>query len=53
MREVVASGNIPALSQLTGNGGFANARLNDALGHVAFGFLGRLRIHSAGVGVLL
>ena len=38
IREVVASGNIRALSQLTGNGGFANARLNDALGHVAFGF---------------
>ena len=36
MRELVASGDLPALSQLTGSGGFANARLNDALGHVAF-----------------
>jgi hypothetical protein len=36
MRELVAAGNVPALSQLTGSGGFANPRLNDALGHVAF-----------------
>jgi hypothetical protein len=36
MRELVAAGNFPALSQLTGSGGFANPRLNDALGHVAF-----------------
>ena len=39
MREVVASGNVPALSQLTGGGGFANARLNDALGHIAFDYI--------------
>ena len=39
MRELVASGNVPALSQLTGGGGFANARLNDALGHVAFEYI--------------
>jgi hypothetical protein len=39
MRELVASDNVPALSQLTGNGGFANARLNDALGHVAFDYV--------------
>ena len=39
MRELVASGNVPALSQLTGGGGFANARLNDALGHVAFNYI--------------
>jgi hypothetical protein len=39
MRELVASGNVPALSQLTGNRGFANARLNDALGHVAFDYV--------------
>ena len=36
MRELVAAGNVPALSQLTGSGGFANARVNEALGHVAF-----------------
>ena len=39
MRELVASGNVPALSQLTGSGGFANPRLNDALGHVAFDYI--------------
>jgi hypothetical protein len=39
MRELVASGNVPALSQLTGGGGFANARLNDALGHAAFDYI--------------
>ena len=39
MRELVAAGNVPALSQLTGSGGFANARLNDALGHVAFDYI--------------
>jgi hypothetical protein len=36
MRELVASDKVPALSLLTGNGGFANARLNDAVGHAAF-----------------
>jgi hypothetical protein len=39
MREIVAAGSVPALSQLTGNGGFANPRLNDALGHVAFDYI--------------
>jgi hypothetical protein len=39
MRELVASGDVPALLQLTGSGGFANARLNDALGHVAFDYI--------------
>ena len=39
MRELVGSGTVPALSQLTGSGGFANARLNDALGHVAFEYV--------------
>lgn len=36
IRELVAAGQVPALSQLTGSGGFANPRLNDALGHAAF-----------------
>jgi hypothetical protein len=36
VRELVASGDVPALWQLTGTGGFANAHLNDALGHGAF-----------------
>jgi hypothetical protein len=40
MRELVASGKVPALSLLTGNGGFANARLNDAVGHVALDYIG-------------
>jgi len=39
MRELVASGSVPALSQLTGSGGFANVSLNDALGHVAFDYI--------------
>ena len=39
MRELVASGDLPALSQLTGDGGFKNARLNEALGHAAFDFI--------------
>jgi hypothetical protein len=39
MREVVASGDVPALSQLSGDGGFANARVNYALGHVAFDYI--------------
>ena len=39
MRELVASGKVPALSLLTGNGGFANARLNDAVGHAAFDYI--------------
>jgi hypothetical protein len=39
MRELVASGDVPALSQLTGSGGFTNARLNDVLGHVAFDYI--------------
>jgi len=39
MRELVATGNVPALSQLTGSGGFPNPRLNDALGHVAFDYI--------------
>ena len=39
MRELVASGEVPALSQLTGIGGFSNADLNDALGHVAFDYI--------------
>jgi len=36
MRTLVASGNVPNLSQLTGSGGFADERLNHALGHAAF-----------------
>lgn len=39
MRDLVAAGDIPALSQLTGSGGVANPRLNDALGHAAFDYI--------------
>jgi hypothetical protein len=39
MRDLVASGNLPALSQLTGGRGFANPLLNDALGHAAFDYI--------------
>jgi hypothetical protein len=36
LRNLVASGNVPNLSQLSGGGGFADERLNYALGHAAF-----------------
>lgn len=36
MRNLVASGGVPNLSQLSGTGGFRDERLNDALGHAAF-----------------
>jgi len=39
MRTLVASGDVPSLSQLSGSGGFADERLNDALGHAAFDYL--------------
>ncbi len=39
MRELVASGEIPAVSQLTGRGDFATAHLNDAIGHAAFDYI--------------
>jgi hypothetical protein len=39
MRELVASNSVPALSQLSGGGGFANARLNEALGHAVFDYI--------------
>jgi hypothetical protein len=39
MRELVAARNVPALSRLTGSGGFANPRVNEALGHVAFDYI--------------
>ena len=39
MREIVAADRVPALSQLTGDGGFTNPRVNDALGHVAFEYI--------------
>jgi hypothetical protein len=39
MRDLVAAGDVPVLSQLTGSGGFANPRVNEALGHVAFDYI--------------
>ena len=39
MRKLVASGNVPALSQLSGSGGFADEHLIDALGHAAFDYI--------------
>ena len=39
IRALISSGDVPALSQLTRDGGFADARLNDALGHVAFDYI--------------
>ena len=39
MRNLVASRNVPSLSQLSGSGGFADERLHDALGHAAFDYI--------------
>jgi hypothetical protein len=39
MRELVASRDVPALSQLSGSGGFTNARVNNAIGHAAFDYI--------------
>lgn len=39
MRELVAAGNVPALSQLVGSGQVTNPRLNDALGRVVFDYI--------------
>jgi len=39
MRDLVASGNVPDLSRLSGGGEFADDRLNDALGHAAFDYM--------------
>jgi len=39
MRSLVASANVPGLSQLSGSGGFGDARVNDALGHAAFDYI--------------
>jgi hypothetical protein len=39
MRELVASGQVPALSELTGRGEFATAHLNDAIGQAAFDYI--------------
>jgi len=39
MRELVVTGKVPALSQVSGDGEFANARVNDVLGHAAFDYI--------------
>ena len=39
MRELVASEGVPALSELSGSGGFTNARVNNAIGHAAFDYI--------------
>jgi hypothetical protein len=39
MRELVAARDIPALSQLAGDGPFVNGHVNDALGHAAFDYI--------------
>jgi hypothetical protein len=39
MRDLVASGAIPALSELTGRGDFPTAHLNDVIGHAAFDYI--------------
>jgi hypothetical protein len=39
MRTLVAAGNVPRLSQLSGSGGFADERMNAALGHAAFDYI--------------
>lgn len=40
VRGLRTSGKVPSLSQLTGDGGFTNPRLNNAVGYVAFDFIG-------------
>jgi len=39
MRGLVASGEVPALSTLTGRGEFPAAHMNDVVGHAAFDFI--------------
>ena len=39
MRDLVAADKVPALSALTGDGGFVNPRMNHALGHVVFDYI--------------
>jgi hypothetical protein len=39
MRDLVTSGGVPALSQLTGSGAFANGHLNEVIGHAAFDYI--------------
>jgi hypothetical protein len=39
IRALAASGDVPAMSQLKGDGGFTNSRVNDAIGHAAFDFI--------------
>lgn len=39
MRELVASDGVPALSELSGSGGFTKAHVNNALGHAAFDYI--------------
>jgi hypothetical protein len=39
LRDLVAAGRLPAMSQLTGSGPLADARLDDALGHAAFDYI--------------
>ena len=39
MRELVASEGVPALSELSGSGGFTNPRANNAIGHAAFDYI--------------
>jgi hypothetical protein len=39
MRDLVRSADFPAVSGLTSSGGFADLRLNDALGHAAFDYI--------------
>ena len=39
MRDLVASGEVPALSELTGTGEFASGHLNDVIGHAAFDYI--------------
>jgi hypothetical protein len=39
MHTLAASRTVPSLSQLSGSGGFADERVNDALGHAAFDYI--------------
>lgn len=39
MCQLVASGDVPALSRLVGGGGFADGRVNEAIGRAAFDYI--------------
>jgi len=39
IRSLVSTGHVPALSTLSGDGGFTDPRINEAVGHAAFAYI--------------